>query len=187
MGQQILLTTTPTAATLALLPVPLTLAPAAPPAVPVPWTVGGTNIAISVLPGETSATFTHIHPFSIAISTADNSIEVGREVRIHVVETNVSTEEIAVPAPSETTGAESHYSNEISGPKSLVGQQGGHYGPTMKSLKPGEQIEEDGVLKGPAFGFNSPGEYAIQFFQKDGDDPNPWSVKSNKIMITVTE
>lgn len=44
VGQQVLLTTTPTAATLGTLPVQVTLATADPPTVPTPWTVGSAMV-----------------------------------------------------------------------------------------------------------------------------------------------
>jgi hypothetical protein len=149
--------------------------------------VPSNKITITVLPDNTAPTAPVTHSFSIAISTPAESIKLGHGVRIHVVETNVSDAEAAVPATSDRTRAETHYAIAVSGPKGLLVQQGGFYEPSVISLNPGEQFEEDGVLQGPSFDFGSPGEYTIQFFQRDGNGPNPWSVKSNKMTITVTE
>lgn len=147
--------------------------------------VPSNQIAIVVLPGDANAAAADAHPFSIEISTPNETIKAGDAVRIHVVLTNVSDGEITVPASPEPTKAEAYYAIAVSGPKGLFGQPSGYGGSNMRKLKPGETIEEDGVLKGTSFHFSSPGTYTIQFFQKDGGGANPWSVKSNKILVSV--
>jgi len=127
-------------------------------------------------------------PFSIKISTAHERIKVGEPVQIHIVRTNVSGQMIALPIAPETVAADASYTVSVSGPQTSMNRLGEQYEePPLKSLKPGESIEEDGVISGHPFDFSAPGEYVIQFFQNDEDKPDYFAVKSNKLTIHVTE
>jgi len=149
--------------------------------------VTSNEISITVIPGDADAATAQPHPFSIAISTPNETIKVGDPVRIHVVLKDISDQDIAVPDPSSSKPTDGRYTISVSGPNISMNKGGGTYVGPRTILKPGEQIEEDDILQGNPFDFNAPGKYVIQFFQSDGDDSNPWSVKSNKITIAVTE
>lgn len=147
--------------------------------------VPSNKLSITVLPAEPASEAEHAHRFSIEISTPRETIKPGEPVRIHVVQTNTSGEEITVPTPADKDQATNHYSVAVVSPFHEYYWPGMYLGPNMKTLKPWEQIEEDGVLKGSNYDFSQPGAYEIQFFTTDGNDQNPYSVKSNKIIVTV--
>lgn len=149
--------------------------------------VPSNKLTITVLPGNAESEAAHAHHFSIAISTPSEVIKSGDAVLIHVVETNISDEEITVPTPPDPTQAKTHYIIAVNGPNHTWAGGGIYTGPNMKTLKPGEQNEEFATLAGSPFDFSKPGEYVIQFFTTDGDGSNPRSVKSNKITINVTD
>jgi hypothetical protein len=149
--------------------------------------VPSNKLTITVLPADAGSEAEHAHHFSIEISTPKAIIKPGDPVRINVMQTNISTDEITVPIAPDRTQATNHYSVAVVGPSGKANWTASCLGPKMKTLKPWEQSQEVGVLKEYPFNFTKPGDYEIQFFASDGDNQNPYSVKSNKIVITVAD
>jgi hypothetical protein len=147
--------------------------------------VRSNKITITVIPGGEGSSLVNMPDFSISIGTPNDTIKVGEDVRIHAALTNISNHEVTVPdLPEVEEGA--YYFVWVKGPKGEFGRAGGADG-ADKILKPGEQIQEVEILKDFPIDFSTPGVYVIQFFRHNGDDPNPYAVKSNKLTITVTE
>ncbi|MGA9672843.1 MAG: hypothetical protein WBQ94_26745 [Terracidiphilus sp.] len=143
------------------------------------------ELEINIVPKKNAAIVPSGHSLSLAISADDGSFKVGEPILIHVVLTNISDEAITVPWST----APEHVAEEFAiavrserGDMTKVSSSDGH---NEKSLKPGQSVEGDCILRGDPLDFSVPGSYQVQFFSDERGDGNEWSLKSNKLTITV--
>ncbi len=151
--------------------------------------------AIMAIPAHLAATGDNNLPFTITISVTQPVFQAGKQIRVHVVLTNVSDQTIAVARSAAPDDAEEYYTIQVhdtsgnDAPKTDFARSG-KKGVTAGSnvivdLEPGQKVEEDGYLNG--IYDLPPGEYEVQFSRPVSYDPNAEIVMSNKITITVTE
>ncbi len=132
-------------------------------------------------------------PFTITISAPAN-VNVGEEVRVRIIFTNVSDKPYfytvsAKPSEAEyeyiikawsadgKEAPETDYGRRIRlGEFILPGRAGG-------AVDPGEKVEEDSTIS-KLFDLSTPGKYEIEVDRPVYDDPK-WIVKSHRISITV--
>lgn len=153
--------------------------------------------ALAVIPVLSAAPSDSSQPFAITISAPQTTIKVGEDVRIHVVFTNVSDQEINLLTHF---GAECDYIIQVQDKNGLHTHEPDCSGSAVYThRKPGMKLEYDADLSEilrydskvddmvKAFDFTSPGEYEVQLSRHIADNPQKEIVTSNKITITVTE
>ena len=160
------------------------------------------NITLAIgatiaLPGLCAATGENSQPFSITISSTQRTVQTGHEIRVRVVLTNVSNQDLPLRLSRNPLEAEMHYTVSVHD-ETGRGAAETKYGSTARKhqviglseaatlLKPGEQLEEYAILTN-LFDLTSPGDYEVQLSRPVSTDEKDGVVKSNKITITVTE
>jgi hypothetical protein len=154
-------------------------------------------VAVVAAPGSFAAANDNNQPFTITISTAQGTVKANEEIRVRVVLTNVSNQDLPVRFSRNPREAELHYAVSVHD-KSGKEVAETKYGSTARKhqmiglseaatlLKPGEQLEEYAILDN-MFDLKSMGEYEVQLSRPVSTDPKDGVVKSNKITIIVTE
>ena len=151
--------------------------------------------ALVATPGALAAAGDSNPPFTITISSTQGAVEAGEEIRVRVVLTNVSNQELPVRLSRNPLEAEMHYTvsvHEESGKDAAETKYGSaakkHQLFTLSEaetlLKPGERLEEHVVLT-KLFDLSSPREYVVQLSRPASADPKDGVIKSNVITITV--
>jgi uncharacterized protein (DUF2141 family) len=134
-------------------------------------------------------------PFTITISASQQTFQADKQIRIHVVLTNVSDHTIVIAKSFAPNDAEEYYAIQVydnngnDAHKTEFARSGKKHvtagSVIIIDLEPGQKVEEDGYLNG--IYDLPPGEYKVQLSRPVSYDPKAEIVTSNKITIIVTE
>lgn len=147
--------------------------------------VTSNELEINIVPNKKAAIPPSGHSLSLAISADDGSFKVGEPILIHVVLTNISDGVITVPWSTASEHLAERFAIAVRGERGDMTKVSSSDGHNEKSLKPGQSVEGDCILRGDPLDFSVPGSYQVQFFSDERGDGNEWSLKSNKLTITV--
>ncbi len=142
-------------------------------------------LKITILQNGNATTLTTAPSLSLKISATDDRLEVGQPILIHVSLTNISNRPITVPWSAAPQHAAEPFAVASRSDRGEMIKASGSDGRNKRSLEPGESLEQDCVLKGEPLDFTAPGTYEVQLFGIDRGNGNDWSLRSNKITITV--
>jgi len=137
-------------------------------------------------------------PFSIAISTAHDSIKVNSEPMLQIDLTNTSGHEIRIAKSPGDSEAEFQFDIEVRDPNGNPAQETAYLRKlkdknTLKwwsrislTLAPGESLK-DTALIGKLFDLSQPGKYTVQVSRTVPPQLGRGVVKSNVISFTVLQ
>jgi hypothetical protein len=137
-------------------------------------------------------------PFSLTISTPQEIVKAGSEVRVDVVLRNTSDHEITLLRSPGTGRGELEFESDVLGEKGNLASQT-KYGQQLKKsglnavegsrimfrLQPGETYE-DSMSLNKLYDLSKPGKYKIQLHKRVPEHLGQGVVKSNALVITVT-
>ncbi|MFZ0819061.1 MAG: hypothetical protein WAM91_03260 [Candidatus Acidiferrales bacterium] len=140
-------------------------------------------------------------PFTITLIDSRPVISPGAEARIQITLTNTSSRDASFGREARDDEAEAHCTvdvrNSVGDPapdtalglrlkgkdsKHIPFEFGSH---TMVTLKPGESLKEEAVIS-KLFDITIPGKYSVQVIRQIPQELGGGAIKSNIIIITVT-
>jgi hypothetical protein len=132
--------------------------------------------------------------FTIQIEPQNQTVRVGDEVRLHIVLTDTSDQEILIPTSPSSTRAEFYYAIQIrraqgeevsetdyrhsAKPSRHIGSE------VLVPIKPGGEMKEETVLS-KQFEM-PPGVYTVQLSRPATNESKDAVAKSNAVTITIT-
>ncbi len=133
-------------------------------------------------------------PFSIAISTDTPVIKAGSDVWIKIQKTNLSPHDIdCTAAPSNATAVDRKYQYEVRDSNRIPLAKISKTHPELESgsiwpctLKPGQSTPPNDNRISGLYDLSHPGKFEIQISQDVSNNPKAGVVKSNTIILTVT-
>ena len=147
--------------------------------------VASNKLVITIVPNNDRATWPSGHLLSLTISADDRVFKVGSPVLVQVVLTNVSGEAMTVPWSADPQHLAEQFAIAVRNDRGDMAKVSSSDWKNEKSLGPGERIEGDCIVRGEPLDFGTPGKYQIQFFMDEHRVGDEWSLKSNKITISV--
>jgi hypothetical protein len=152
-------------------------------------------LAITVNPCQSEAAKPPKAPFLISISPEKQVVKPGTTVSIKIRLTNTSNHELSAPS-SYYDGVDVSYQQEVrngagnlaerdqAGQPQQEASLNGHS--KLRTLRPGESAESVSVIS-PQYDVSHPGQYVIQLSRPVSDNARDGVVKSNRIVVTVTQ
>lgn len=152
-------------------------------------------VAISVNPCQSEAAKPPKVPFVISISPEKQAVKPGSMVSIKIRLTSTSNHELSASS-SYYDGVDVSYQQEVRNSEGNLAERHQaaqsqqiaslHGHSRLRTLKPGESAESVSVIS-PQYDVSQPGQYVIQLSRAISDNPKDGVVKSNKIVVTVTQ